>query len=75
MNVLHDYVTDVLAEHAIEFENGDIEAICEFCDVWSHIESNRENAAIPDGHREFGTVRDYSVVSEDVAIDNLFERT
>ena len=74
-NVLHDYVTDLLAEHVIEFEDSDVEAICEFCDVWNHIESNRENAAIPDEHREFGAVKDYSGVSEDVAIDNLFERT
>ena len=74
-NVLYDYVADVLAEYEIEFDDSDINVICEFCDVWSHIESNRENAAIPDEQREYSSVRDYSLVSEDVAIENLFERS
>jgi hypothetical protein len=43
--------------------------------MFGAISSNRENAAIPDEHREHGRVGDYSTVSEDVAIENLFERT
>jgi len=73
-DVLTDHVTDILAEFSIDFDNGDIETICDFCDVWSHIENNRENAAMPDEHREHGRVGGYSTVSEDVAIDDLFER-
>ena len=75
INVLSDHVTDLLSEFSIEFDDDDIDAICESCDVWSHIESNRENAAIPDEHREHGRVGEYSSVSEDVAIENLFDRT
>ncbi len=74
-DVLSDHVADILGEFSIDFDGGDIEAICEFCDVWSYIESNRENAAMPDEHREHGRVGDYSTVSENVAIDDLFERT
>ena len=75
VNVLADHVTDLLSEFSIDFDGDDIDSICEFCDVWSHIESNRENAAIPDEYREHGRVGDYSSVSEDVAIENLFDRT
>jgi adenylate kinase family enzyme len=74
-DVLSDHVADILGEFSLDFDGGDIEAICEYCDVWSFIESNRENAAMSDDHREHGRTGNYSAESEDVAIDNLFERT
>lgn len=75
INVLSDHVADILEEFSIDFDDDDIDAVCEFCDVRSHIESNRENSVIPDEHREHGRPGGYSTVSEDVAIENLFERT
>lgn len=69
------HVNKLLEEYPFPFEESEVEQICEGCDVWSHIESNRENAAMGDDHRSHRSIHDYSSISEDAAIDNLFERT
>lgn len=72
---LYEYVSINLSEYLVEFDDEDIESICENCDVWQHIEDNRENASYEDDYHE--SVRDsgYSSISEDAAIDDLFDRT
>jgi hypothetical protein len=74
-NALDEYVSANLSEYAVRFDDGEIESICENCNVWDHIEYNRENAAHEDDYYE--SVRDsgYSSISEDAAIDDLFDRT
>lgn len=74
-DVLCDHITGILGKYSIDFDDGVIETIREYCDIWSYIESNRENVAMPDDHYEHGKRGGYSTASENVAIDNLFERT
>ncbi len=72
---VREYVENQLDECAITFDENDLERISESCDIWHHIEGNRESAAMPDDHRSHGRSKDYSSLSEDAAIENLFERT
>jgi len=72
---LYQHVFDILSEYKVEFEKADIEAICEYCDVWQHIESNRENCAREDEQYERARDVGYSLLSEDAAIDDLFQKT
>lgn len=72
---LYNYVVTNLSEYIVEFEDEDIDSICEYCDVTQHIIHNIENASHePDDyerHRDSG----YSTISEDAAIDDLFDRS
>lgn len=72
---LYDYVATNLSDYIVEFEDEDIDSICEYCDVTQHIINNIENASHePDDyerHRDSG----YSTISEDAAIDDLFDRS
>ena len=68
------HVNKLLDEYSIPFCQSDVSRICEGCDAWRHIESNRENAAMSDDERRHGSAGEYSSVNEDCAIDNLFER-
>jgi len=72
---LYQYVSYNLSEYVIEFDDEDIDSICEYCDVWQHIEDNRENASHEPDYYESARDSGYSSISEDTAIDDLFERT
>ena len=71
---LYQYVSDNLSEYVVDFEDEEIDSICEYCDVWQHIEDNRENASHEPDDYERGMDSGYSSISEDAAIDDLFER-
>jgi len=71
------HINKLLGEYSITFNENDVSQIYRGCDVWSHIENNRENASMPDDqddHRSHGST-DYTTVNEATAIDNLFQRT
>jgi adenylate kinase family enzyme len=72
---LYDYVETNFSEYIIKFNKEDINSICEYCDVTQHIINNIDNAAHePDDFDRYSDAG-YSSISEDAAIDDLFERT
>ena len=72
---LHGYIVDNLSEYEIDFSEEDIDLICENCDVTQHIIDNVENASHEPDDFDSHSDRGYSTISEDAAIDDLFERT
>lgn len=71
--VYHDHVLNRLAEYNIDFDENEIELISDCCDPSQIIESNRERSSHDyyDSERSGGG---YSHLSEDAAIDDLFDR-
>jgi adenylate kinase family enzyme len=72
---VYELVAEIFSDHPIVFDHADIESICAYCDIWQFIEKNRESEMWEDEDSGRSGDAGYSSLSEDSAIDDLFERT
>ncbi|TKB25453.1 hypothetical protein FCL47_12975 [Desulfopila sp. IMCC35006] len=71
--VYHEHALNRLSEYNIEFDDNEIEQISDCCDPNQIIESNRDRAS-HDFYSEQNSGGRGASLSEDAAIDDLFDR-
>lgn len=70
-----DYVNSRFLELGIMFENADVDAVCDCCDISDIIQSNINSAMHEDSKYEEYRDQEYGVVSNIDAIHDLFDRS